>query len=189
MFHLCFEYCQAGGFHSLAGYPCQHPTTLIVKNAFQISSQEFPCCSLSVVHPRAHISAQPQPVPVPREMSNARGGAAPCAPQLPFSWVLAARTCPADWRWRRYPAPSSPPSKRFCLICTSMQQRTSGLQALLQSPPLAMSLCSSVQARGQIHISSKTSMDPSGVGFYQLLPAPMQFVVCIGSLQSIGDHV
>lgn len=105
-------------------------------------------------------------------------GAAPGASPAALSPGWGSGMCPGCQNlpcWLQMEdAPSSLPTKWFCLICTSMQQRLSNLQALLQSLPLAVSLCSSAQAMGQIHVSSETSTDPSGVGFYQLLLAPMQ---------------
>lgn len=128
-FHLCLENCQVGGFHSLPGYLCQHSTILMVKTAFQISSQEFLCCSLSVFPTQAHM-AQPQLIPLPREVSDAQSWGRPWCPPAAIlltgvvGWALAAKICPVVWRWKRYPAPSSPFSKWFCFICTSMQQRS-----------------------------------------------------------------
>lgn len=150
----------------------------MVKTAFQISSQELPCYSFACFPPTCPCpgtaSTHPQGGVWCLRLGLPPVSPSCCSPSWGNGTGPVATASHADWRWKRHPPPSSLPSKQFCIICTGIQQKTSHLQALLQRLPLAVSFCSSVRAREQIHVSSEISIDLSSVGFYWLLLVPMQ---------------
>lgn len=92
---------------------------------------------------RAHVLAQPQPIPVPTEVPDARCWGCRSAPAacswLGVAWALAATHCPGGPPWAAPTAPGEPPGPSRALTVLSHSAALLLWLWLLPSPLQAIS--------------------------------------------------